>query len=122
MPNPSSLSSSIARRLAALGLALIAVSAGAGCGGKPASEAKESAAQARMAAILARADQVDGASDHVVSSCPGCQLHMPGNAAHAVQVGDYALHFCSEECKSRFDKDLEKSVLALAVPEETPAH
>jgi hypothetical protein len=114
---------SFSHRLAVFCLALIAACAAAGCGEKPASEAKSapSAAQAQVDAILARADQVDGAADHVVSRCPGCQLHMPGTEAHTVQMGDYALHFCSEDCKSRFGKDLEKSVLALAVPEETPA-
>src|SRR5262245_2993247 len=119
MPNHPSFS----RRLAGFCLALIAVCGGAGCGEKPAAEAKgtPSAAQAQIDAILARADQVDGTADRVVSRCPGCQLHMPGSEAHTVQMGTYALHFCSEDCKSRFGKDLEKSVLALAVPEETPA-
>ena len=115
MPNHPSLS----RRLAVWCLALVAACAAAGCARKPASEAKGApSAQAQIDAILARADQVDGAADHVVSRCPGCQLHMPGTEAHTVQMRDYALHFCSEDCKSRFGKDLEKSVLALAVPEE----
>jgi hypothetical protein len=115
---------SFPRLFAVFCLALIAVCAAAGCGEKPGSEAKgaPSAAQAQIDAILARADQVDGTADHVVSQCPGCQLHMPGTEAHAIQAGEYALHFCSEDCKSRFGKDLDKSVLALAVPEETPAH
>ncbi len=78
------------------------------------------ATQAQIDSILASADRVDGAADHVVSRCPGCQLHMQGSEAHAVQMGAYAMHFCSEDCKARFGKDVEKSVLALEIPAETP--
>jgi len=67
---------------------------------------------------LAAADRVDGEEDKVVSRCPGCGLAMPGSDEYALAAGDYSLHFCSDSCKGRFEKDLQESVMALAVPEE----
>jgi len=67
---------------------------------------------------LAAADLVDGTADRTVERCPGCGLAMPGTSEHALAVGDYSLHFCSEGCKERFSQDLEGSLMALAVPSE----
>lgn len=57
------------------------------------------------AAILEKADAHDGETDHIVHECAGCALGMKGDPAHASQVDDYELHFCSEGCKAGFDKD-----------------
>jgi len=67
-------------------------------------------------AVLAKADIADGAEDHVVAKCPGCNLAMEGSADHAAHVGDYELHFCSEDCSRRFQEDTNASILALAIP------
>jgi len=119
------------RSLRILFLAVAGAGWAAGCGGdKPTTSARDAAtdrrtanpaAQAQIDSILAGADRVDGAADHVVSRCAGCQLHMQGNEAHALQMGAYAMHFCSEDCKTRFGKEVEKSVLALEIPAETPS-
>jgi len=69
-----------------------------------------------LEAILASADGVDGEQDHVVANCPGCGLAMEGSADHAVHVGDYALHFCSDSCSDNFTGDLESSLVALNLP------
>jgi hypothetical protein len=69
---------------------------------------------------LAGADRMDGEEDKVVSRCPGCGLAMSGSDEHAMHVGDYSLHFCSEDCKGKFSEDLAESVLAMAIPEEEP--
>ncbi|HZL83953.1 MAG TPA: hypothetical protein VFD07_01095 [Candidatus Krumholzibacteria bacterium] len=64
-------------------------------------------------AILAQADAVDGSADKVVANCAGCQLGMPGKAEHAITAGAYAMHFCSENCKTRFGEDLHASIQGL---------
>ena len=66
---------------------------------------------------LARADAVDGTEDMVVAKCPGCALAMEGSADHAMHVDEYELHFCSEDCKGRFEETASESILALAMPE-----
>jgi Fe-S oxidoreductase len=66
---------------------------------------------------LAKIDLVDGTEDHVVSNCPACKLAMEGSAEHAMHVGDYALHFCSEEEKNAFAQQGADALLALAVDE-----
>ena len=68
-----------------------------------------------LEAILAKADAMDGTTDHVVSKCGMCALRMDGSDAHVSKVGDYELHFCSEECKESFDEDSEKAILTFAV-------
>lgn len=68
-------------------------------------------------AVLAQADRFDGRADHVVTRCAGCALHMDGHAEHALEVGDYSLQFCSNSCKDAFAKDLERSIVALEVPD-----
>lgn len=69
-------------------------------------------------AKLAAADALDGNVDKVVSKCPSCALSMDGNSEHALQTSGYTLHFCSEGCKTRFDEDATKAILALNIPEE----
>ena len=93
----------------------------AACGGTtPAPAAPEAPAAAAFTPdeatlkILADADAADGATDHVVSQCASCQLHMAGDPAQSSQVGDYEVHLCSAACKHRFDAD-PKGVLA-AIP------
>lgn len=72
-----------------------------------------------LEAILARADLADGTEDHVVSKCPGCSLAMEGKAEHASEVGEYALHFCSDSCRDRFEANPTEVLLALELPEES---
>jgi aspartate 1-decarboxylase len=57
---------------------------------------------------------MDGAADKIISQCGVCALHMEGDAAHAVQVGDYTLHMCSAACKDAWEKDPTGSMAALA--------
>ena len=73
-----------------------------------------------LEAKLAVADRADGEEDGVVTLCPGCGLAMEGSLEHALDVGDYALHFCSERCKGDFSEDVKSSLVALVVPEEEP--
>jgi hypothetical protein len=70
-----------------------------------------------LEAVLAKADLVDGTEDKVVARCPGCGLGMDGSAEHAAHAGDYALHFCTEQCKDAFSTDLAGSLMAMALPE-----
>ncbi len=70
----------------------------------------------KVAAVLAKADGVDGKTDKVVSKCAGCALGMDGDAKHASTVSGYKLHLCSEHCKAQFDKNPGKVILALKVP------
>ena len=72
---------------------------------------------AEVAIMLARADAVDGVEDNHVRQCPGCALAMEGSDEYALDVADYALHFCSDECKSNFAEQAETSILALALPD-----
>ncbi len=67
--------------------------------------------------VLAKADQVDGTEDHVVSKCPGCALAMDGKEDHALEVEDYELHFCSDRCRDGFTENTAEAVMALTVPE-----
>lgn len=80
-------------------------------------------------AILAHADQLDGTADHVVAKCASCKLHMDGKAEHALQAGEYEMHFCSESCKGGFAEDMHASLQKLQMleeggeaSEETPEH
>ena len=87
----------------------------AGCGrGEPRSVTLQPAEEA----ILARADAVDGTADKVVANCAGCQLQMAGKADHALTAGSYAMHFCSENCKTRFGEDMHASIQGLATSGE----
>ena len=97
---------------------------GVACGGN---ETAEDTAQAtpppattvtsEMQARLVLADQVDGTKDGVVARCAGCMLGMDGSADHALQVGDFQMQFCSDVCRGLFAEDVQKSVMAMTVPE-----
>ena len=71
----------------------------------------------QMKDVLAKADQVDGTADKIVSKCAACDLAMDGVTEDALKVGQYTLLFCSDDCKQAYAKDLEKSVLAIKLPE-----
>jgi len=66
---------------------------------------------------LAAADLFDGTADHVVTRCASCNLGMQGSADHAVQIGGYELHFCSEGCAKPFQENPQQAVIAMALPE-----
>jgi len=68
---------------------------------------------AQVEARLAQADAKDGKTDKVVGKCAGCSLHMDGKAENALDVHGYSLHFCSADCKTRFGKDADASVMAM---------
>lgn len=69
-----------------------------------------------MAAILAKADALDGQADKIVSRCASCALGMDGSKEHSLHVGEYTMCFCREDCLQAFSKDVAKSVLGLKVP------
>ncbi|UCG32471.1 MAG: hypothetical protein JSU68_12490 [Phycisphaerales bacterium] len=71
-----------------------------------------------VAAVLVRADKVDGAEDKVVSKCAGCALAMDGSPDHTLNAEGYTLRFCSAECKDRFAADTTKSILEMNFPED----
>ncbi len=71
---------------------------------------------AAVEAKLAEADALDGKTDKVVSKCASCALGMDGKSEHALEVSSYKLHFCSEDCKTGFEKDTTKAILALKIP------
>jgi len=75
------------------------------------------ALSAEVEANLAKADAIDGKTDHVVSKCGMCALRMAGSDAHVTKLGDYELHFCSDDCKESFDENPTGAVLAFNVDE-----
>lgn len=68
-----------------------------------------------VAAILAKADAVDGTTDKVVHKCAGCALHMDGKAEHAIAIEGYTMHFCKPACYDRFKADTAGEVLKLKI-------
>ena len=73
--------------------------------------------KAAVEAKLTEADKFDGTTDKVVSKCPSCALEKDGKSEQALEVAGYKLHFCSEDCKTGFEKDTTKAILALKIPE-----
>ncbi len=69
-------------------------------------------------AKLAMVDKFDGKTDKIVSKCASCALGMDGKSEHALGVSGYTLHFCSEYCKTRFEQNTTKAILALQIPED----
>lgn len=69
-----------------------------------------------MAAVLAKADALDGQSDKIVSLCASCALGMDGSDKHQLRVGEYTMYFCADHCKQAFSEDISKSVLAMKLP------
>jgi len=74
--------------------------------------------KAAVEAKLTEADKFDGTTDKVVSKCPSCALGKDGKSEQALEVSGYKLHFCSEDCKTGFEKDTTKAILALKIPED----
>ena len=74
--------------------------------------------KAAVEAKLTEADKFDGTIDKVVSKCPSCALEKDGKSEQALEVAGYKLHFCSEDCKTGFEKDTTKAILALKIPED----
>jgi len=120
------MSSRISRFLVPLA-ALATVLCLASCGGEGEKAGEHAAAPSaelasapltsdEMKMKLASADALDGTTDQVVERCSGCRLGMNGKADHAIHVGDYTLHMCSESCKAAFGKDLEANITALEIP------
>jgi YHS domain-containing protein len=72
---------------------------------------------AAVIAKLASADALDGETDKVVAKCAACALRMDGSADLALNHAGYAMHFCSDGCKQRFEKDPVDEILAMDVPE-----
>ncbi len=66
-----------------------------------------------LAALLAKADAKDGATDKVVTKCVTCALAMDGSADHKVSVEGYEVHLCSADCKKSFEGDPTKSLQTL---------
>jgi len=98
-----------------LALTLTAATLLLACGksttGKPVQAAALSPAQIEIK--LAAADAVDGHVDKVVSKCASCRLGMDGDGQYASVHAGYELHFCSAECKTRFDADPQKVIAKL---------
>ncbi len=72
--------------------------------------------KAKITTLLAKADMVDGEGDKVVSKCAGCALGMDGKASYAIECEGYTLNFCAYGCRTMFNKDFEKSALAIKLP------
>lgn len=64
-------------------------------------------------AKLVAADAADGQTDQTVNQCVMCLLDMKGKPEHTATVEGYTLHFCSSHCKTSFDRDPVRSLLAL---------
>jgi hypothetical protein len=77
-------------------------------------EAPEAASGSAVDAVLAKADEHDGAVDTIVHECTGCGLGMLGDPTNATQHAGYTLHFCSEGCLHSFEEDPEAGVERLA--------
>ena len=76
--------------------------------------------EAALATLLAKVDMIDGAEDHVVSKCPGCGLQMDGSADHVIELVGYNMHFCSTDCKGKFEENAAEMVLAMEIPTDLP--
>jgi hypothetical protein len=74
------------------------------------------AGETTVAAVLVRADKVDGTQDKVISKCPACALSMDGSPDHTLKAEGYTLHFCSADCKDAFASDMTKSILEMKFP------
>ena len=66
-----------------------------------------------ISSILEQADKMDGTEDRQVHKCAGCKLNMDGDSSHAVQVAGYELHYCSDDCRTRFLANPGTNLLAL---------
>ena len=64
-------------------------------------------------ARLAVADALDGAEDKVISNCYSCQLGMKGKRELAAQANDFAAHFRSNGCRTRFQEDAANMIVKI---------
>ncbi len=71
-----------------------------------------------ISAILVKADVVDGKADKVVQKCAGCALGMDGHEDHTIKAHGYTLRFCNGNCKKAFEKDTDKSILSMKIPDD----
>lgn len=78
----------------------------------------EAEIKAEVEAKLAKADEQDGKVDKIVSNCANCGLRMSGSAEQKLDTHGYTMHFCREGCKKKFEKDPDKAILALRIPEK----
>jgi YHS domain-containing protein len=94
---------------------LVAAGLVAACGGPLAPKQAEAVrlTPAQVASRLAAADLADGTQDKVVAKCAGCGLAMDGDPRYASAYAGYQLHFCSPECKQRFDAGPDKVLAKL---------
>ena len=84
-------------------------------GGCTKTEAKLAPNPTTVEARLAMADSKDGKTDKVITKCCGCNLHMDGKAENKLDVHGYTLQFCSPDCKGKFAKDPDASVMAMKI-------
>ena len=94
-----------------LAAATLLLACGKSTTGKQVQAAALSPAQVEVK--LAAADAADGHADKVVAKCATCRLGMDGDAQYASLHAGYELHFCSAECKTRFDADPQKVIAKL---------
>ncbi len=71
--------------------------------------------------VLAKADALDGTKDMIVTKCVSCGLTMDGNAEYAAQLGEYELHFCNEECLTKFNENPVETLTTMELPELDPS-
>ncbi len=74
--------------------------------------------KAEVVAKLAKADELDGKVDKIVSKCANCRLGMAGSADNTLETHGYAMHFCKAGCKEKFESDPDKAILALEIPKK----
>lgn len=80
--------------------------------------AEDASASTDVLAKLARADEVDGNLDKVVSKCPSCALRMDGKPEYSLTFSGFTLQFCSKDCKKGFESDTAKKILALKIEDK----
>lgn len=71
----------------------------------------------QIKAKLVAADAYDGTADNVVVRCAVCMFGMDGTTDHTIEAHDHSLRFCKAGCKKKFGKDVNKSILAMEVPQ-----
>ena len=81
-------------------------------------DAQAKAQQAKLEAMLAKADLVDGKADKIVTKCATCAFKMDGSSEHAVTASGYTLYFCTEDCAKKFSENTTESILAMKIPED----
>lgn len=99
-----------------VGFLLLVTAALVGCSSPAEQSALDRAPSAAAIAKLEMADAADGSTDKVVHQCTSCKLEMTGKPEHTAAFGDYQLHFCTDFCKSSFEKDPEKALASLEGP------